>query len=308
MKRNIFLFGSLAYDNIITYDGFFKELIDSDIERSYNFSFLSTNVIKEYGGCAGNIAYNLKLIQESSNIVSSLGSDGNEYFEKLKNNNISIKYIKKYNDNLTAQAHIITDKSNNQITSFYQGVLGNKYDLSTLNIKKDDIAIVSPDNIENMKEYIHFLDKNKIKFIFDPGQVIGLFTEQELINFLKLSYFTIVNDYEFDILKNTIKLSEKELISTYNFIITKGDKGSISYLDKEEFIIPAYKPDQVVDSTGCGDSFRAGLLYGILNNFSPIEYCKIGASLASFNVEQNGTQNHFCGLKDIQKRMNSCEL
>jgi adenosine kinase len=303
MVNNIYLFGSLAYDNIIDYNGIFSDLVDNDIKRSHNFSFLASKIVKEFGGCSGNIAYSLNLLEATSTIVSAVGLDGNDYLKWLSSNEIATDNINFYKDELTAQAHIIADKGNNQITSFYQGALSYKHNIDNLMIDTNDIAIVSPDNIENMKNYIYSFKKNHIKYIFDPGQVVGLFSKDELITFISCSYITIVNDYEFDILKTITEMSRDEIVKNCTLIVTQGKNGSILYDSQTITYITAYKPVRVLDSTGCGDSFRSGLLYGIKNNFDTVKSCKIGASLASFNIELHGTQNHKCTLLDIEKRI-----
>jgi adenosine kinase len=301
--NNIYLFGSLAYDNIIDYNGVFSELVDTDTKRSYNFSFLASKIVKEFGGCAGNIAYSLNLLNTKSVIISSVGIDGNDYIDWLKKNELSIDNINIYKKELTAQAHIIADKGNNQITSFYQGSLSYEHKIDKLKINHNDIAIVSPDNVENMINYIKYLRENNIKFIFDPGQVVGLFTKDNLNDFISWSYITILNDYEFDILKDILQHSKEKIIKNNNFIVTKGKEGSVLYYDNEIININSYKPNEILDSTGCGDSFRSGLLYGIINHFNIEKSCKIGSSLGSFNIELHGTQNHKCTISEIEKRI-----
>ncbi|QKJ22274.1 PfkB family carbohydrate kinase [Poseidonibacter lekithochrous] len=287
--KKIILCGSLAYDNIIVSNDTFIEQYEK--YNSLNMSLSTGSVRVEYGGCAGNIAYGLNQLGIKSKIISSLGKkDSKNYLKHLKSNNIKTNDIRIFKG-FSAQAHILNDKENNQITSFYLGSLSNR--LNDVTFSKNNIVMISPDNIENMKFYANYCIKNNIEFIFDPGQVISMFNKKDLKLFISKSKILIINQHEFNFLAS--KFNEKKLFNlTKKIIITKDSSGSELYINGEmkhyEKANTVIKKE-IIDPTGCGDAYRAGVLYSLIIDDIK-KGMKIGSNLASENIKSHGTQNY----------------
>jgi adenosine kinase len=265
--------------------------------------------IKEkFGGTAGNIAYALTLMGENPVVSATIGHDYHKYFEWLANNGISTENIKIIGNEFTASAYITTDRADNQITGFNPGAMkySSSLDFDKLN-PKETIVIVSPGNLEDMLNYPRFFKTRGIDYIFDPGQSLPLWDAKDLIQVVEGCRILICNDYELDlIISKTGAKKEALLRLASTIIVTMGELGSIIFTPDGEINIPAVKPKKVVDPTGAGDSYRGGLISGLVQGKS-IEHCaRMGSVCASFAVECYGTQDYRFSPEEFNERLNGC--
>ena len=294
--------GSIAYDNIMLFDGNFEDQILAEQLDNLNISFLSSSMRREFGGCAINIAYNLKLLGYDSYPMGSVGKDFGPYSTWLESKGISQNHIKTFEEVYTAQAFIITDNRGNQITVFHPGAMDFSDKLKVSQAEDADIAILSPDGRKGMISHAAELFEAEIPFIFDPGQGLPMFNEDNLNFFIEKSTWVIVNDYECQMLLDRVKLNLSEIRSKVEaFIVTHGANGSTIYSGDQEIKIPAVKAAISKDPTGCGDAYRAGLIYGLSNSYDWLTIGRVSSLLGSIKVEYNGTQNHFFTIDEFKK-------
>ena len=285
--------GSFAYDNIMVFPDYFKNHILPDKVHMINVSFMVPEMRREFGGCAGNIAYNLNLLDGDALPMGTVGKDFEPYANWMDYNDIDRRHVTVVDDAFTAQAFITTDKDDNQITAFHPGAMS----LSHINTLSDvdvvSIGIVSPDGREGMIEHANqFADAN-IPFIFDPGQGLPMFTREEVIKFIEQAAWLTVNDYEWQLIQEQTGLSPKEVSDRVEaLIITRGGEGSYVYTKEKRHEIPSVKPGIIKDPTGCGDAFRAGLLYGLMNSMDWETTGRLASLMGMINIEEHGTQNH----------------
>lgn len=303
--KNILVIGSLAYDFIMNFDDCFADHILPDKIHILNVSFTAKKLSREFGGTAGNIAYNLSLLKEQPIIVACAGKDFDDYRKWLISHKIDVSYIKILKDQYTASAHIITDKDDNQITAFYGGaMLCNTASIKdVLTEKKIDIAILAPDCKEGMIRHARELKELKIPYIFDPGQQLPALSPRELKFLAQGSKASIFNDYELQLFQDKTKLSlDKVKKMTEYLIITLAKHGSKIFYQGKEYKIPPAKPKNEQDPTGAGDAYRAGILKGFVSN-TPIETMgRIASLVAVYTVEQYGTQTHKFTFDEFKKR------
>ncbi|MDP2178147.1 carbohydrate kinase family protein [Methylicorpusculum sp.] len=295
--------GSMAYDTIMVFHDKFKNHILPDKVHILNVSFLVPVMRREYGGCAGNIAYNLKLLGEDPYIMATVGHDFEPYAQWLCQCGISRDHIRILDDNYTGQAYITTDEDDNQITAFHPGAMN----MSHLNEVPTDlpisIGIVSPDGKEGMQRHAEQFVEQGIPFIFDPGQGMPMFNGEELIHFLDQATWVTLNDYESELMQERTGLSLEEIAEKVDaLIVTLGANGSKIYTQEECIEIPAAKPKSINDPTGCGDAFRAGLLYGLINEMSWRVTGRIASLLGAIKIEHHGTQNHGFSMESFKAR------
>ncbi len=304
--QKVLVCGSLAFDYIMNFNDKFKNHILPDKIHVLNVCFGAEKLSKEFGGTAGNIAYNLRLLGIDPIIFASVGKDFVDYKSWLAKNKIKTNYIN-YTKEYTASCHIITDLDDNQITFFHGGaMLHNHLSLKKI-IKKEKIklAICAPDCHKGMLLHTKELQDMKIPYIFDPGQGIGGYSGSELIRMAKGSLCTILNDYEFSVFQEKTKLIKQEILElTKYLIITLGPKGSEIYFGGKVYKILCAKPKKILDPTGAGDAYRAGLIFGLLNNFKVDKIGKIGACVSAYTVEKYGTQTHKFDLINFKTRFN----
>ncbi len=296
--------GSMAYDTIMVFHDKFKNHILPDKVHILNVCFLVPAMRREYGGCAGNIAYNMNLLGEEPLIMATVGHDFEPYSQWLCLTGISSQYIKVVDDNYTGQAYITTDEDDNQITAFHPGAMNSSHLNSVpADNKEISIGIVAPDGKEGMLLHAAEFAELKIPFIFDPGQGMPMFSGEELLKFMQQATWAIFNDYESELMQNSTGLSLEQLAAMVDaLIITRGDKGSEIYTQGRTIHIPAATPKAVLDPTGCGDAYRAGLLYGLMNEYSWEETGRIASLLGTIKIEHHGTQNHTFSMEDFKKR------
>jgi len=296
--------GSLVYDTIMNFPGQFKEHILPDKTHILNVSFLVDSLNKHFGGTAGNIAYNLSLLGLSPQVMATAGRDFWEYEDWLKLNKIKYKYLKIHNEDYTAQAYITTDKEDNQITAFHPGAMKYAGKLSLHDIKeKPDLMIVAPNDLKAMEKYVAEASEFKLRMIFDPGQQIPSFSKESLKNCLSKANYTIVNDYELELVLKKTELSQSEILKNSEaLLVTKGNLGSIIHTKKKSYNIPAFTPEKIVDPTGCGDAYRAGIIYGILAHLDWETTGRIASLLAAYKIARHGGQNHKFTLEDFKEK------
>ena len=295
--------GSMAYDTIMVFHDSFKNHILPDKLHILNVSFLVPTMRREYGGCAGNIAYNLHLLQEDAAIMATVGHDFEPYAQWLSRNGISTRFIKVLDDHYTGQAYITTDIDDNQITAFHPGAMSFSHLNAVPVDQKISIGIVSPDGKQGMQEHAEQFAEAGIPFIFDPGQGMPMFDGEELLRFLDLATYATFNDYEAELVQQRTGLSLEQLAAKVDaLIITLGGQGSKIYTHGQCIEIPVAPVSQLADPTGCGDAYRAGLLYGLINEYDWDVTGRIASLMGAIKIEHNGTQNHVFSLADFKLR------
>ena len=302
---NILVSGSLAYDRIMDFQGRFSDHILPEKIHVLNVSFTVNGLTEKFGGTAGNIAYGLSLLGEKPLILSAIGRDYHSYFDWLTKNHISCDGIKIIEGELTAGAYITTDQADNQITGFNPGAMkfASSFDCSKLS-PKESIAIVAPGNLEDMMNYSALYKSRGIDYIFDPGQSLPMWNSPDLIECIDGSRIMISNDYELELIISKTGLDKKQLLQLTDTIITTlGEFGSRVSTPNYEIDIPAIKPKEVVDPTGAGDAYRAGLIKGLVQNLNIKHSAEMGSVCASFAIERYGTQEYYFNLMDFEKRL-----
>ncbi|MBS3963709.1 MAG: carbohydrate kinase family protein [Methylomonas sp.] len=295
--------GSMAYDTIMVFHDKFKHHILADKVHMLNVSFLVPAMRREYGGCAGNIAYNLKLLQEEPLIMATVGHDFEPYAQWLSKCGINTRYIKVMDDHYTGQAYITTDEDDNQITAFHPGAMSFSH-LNDVPLASDIcIGIVSPDGKQGMQQHAEQLAELGIPFIFDPGQGMPMFDGAELLQFLELANYATLNDYEAELMQQRTGLTLEQIADKVDvLVITLGAQGSRIYTQGECIDIPPAPVKAIADPTGCGDAYRAGLLYGLINDYDWQVTGRIASLLGAIKIEHHGTQNHTFSMAEFKQR------
>ncbi len=295
--------GSMAYDTIMVFHDKFKHHILPEKVHILNVSFLVPVMRREYGGCAGNIAYNLNLLGEEPLIMAVVGHDFEPYSQWLSQNGLSSEFIHVMDNHYTGQAYITTDEEANQITAFHPGAMSFSHLNSIPTVSDISIGIVSPDGKEGMVLHADQFAELDIPFIFDPGQGMPMFNGAELLKFIDQATWMTLNDYESELMQNRTGLSLAELAERVEaLIITLGGQGSKIYTQGRCIDIPAAKPNVLQDPTGCGDAYRAGLLYGLMNEFDWDTTGRIASLMGAIKIEHHGTQNHDIDMADFKRR------
>ena len=295
--------GSVAYDNIMVFEDSFKNHILPDQIHILNVAFLVPRLRREFGGCAANIAYNLKLLGGDPLPMATVGEDFEPYRAWLKKNGIRQTCIRKLDGVLTAQAFITTDLDDNQITAFHPGAMNLSEKNKVSDAKGVKIGMVSPDGRSGMIKHAAQFKKAKVPFVFDPGQGLPMFNGDDLRKFIDQATWVTVNDYEWQLLKDRTGWGVADVASRVEaLIVTLGAKGSEIHAKGKTYKIPTVKPKKVADPTGCGDAYRAGLLYGLLNNLDWETTGRIASLMGSIKIEQHGTQNHSFTRDQFKRR------
>ncbi len=295
--------GSVAYDNIMVFEDSFKNHILPDQIHILNVAFLVPRLRREFGGCAANIAYNLKLLGGDPLPMATVGEDFEPYRAWLKKNGIRQTCIRRLDGVLTAQAFITTDLDDNQITAFHPGAMNLSEKNKVSDAKGVKIGMVSPDGRSGMIKHAAQFKKAKVPFVFDPGQGLPMFNGDDLRKFIDQATWVTVNDYEWQLLKDRTGWGVADITSRVEaLIVTLGAKGSEIYAKGKTYKIPTVKPKKIADPTGCGDAYRAGLLYGLLNNLDWETTGRIASLMGSIKIEQHGTQNHSFTRDQFKRR------
>lgn len=305
MFKNVVVTGSLAYDHIMSMPGRFKDHILPDKLHILNVSFIMDTFKQEFGGTAGNIAWNLGLLGIPTSVAAAAGSDFRSYKKHLsKLKSIDLTGIKEYKNELCARGFVITDKDDNQIWGFYQGAMKMTEGISVAKfLKKDVILMIAPNDPPAMLMYVNEAISKRTPYIFDPAFNIPHFNIKNLEKAIKGAYILIGNDYEIELIRKRLGWSKKKLNQKAEILITTlGSSGSRIERGNKKVNIPQAKPKNESDPTGSGDAFRAGLLAGIIKGY-PLETCaKMGALTAVYTVEKYGTQTHYFSKNEFSKR------
>ncbi len=285
--------GSVAYDNIMVFQGRFKEHILPEQIHILNVAFLVPQLRREFGGCAGNIAYNLKLLGGEPLIMATVGDDYGPYAYRLERLELDRTHVREVPGTMTAQAFITTDLDDNQITAFHPGAMDHSHLNSATQARGARLAIVAPDGREGMLQHARELAEAAIPFVFDPGQGLPMFSGEELLAFVEQASYVAVNDYEGKMLQERTGVSLEAIAGKVEALfVTQGAQGSMIYTDGERLHIPSVKPEGVVDPTGCGDAYRAGLLYGIASGMDWRATGQLASVMGAVKIASRGGQNH----------------
>jgi adenosine kinase len=295
--------GSLAYDNIMVFPDRFKNHILPEKIHILNVCFMVPELRREFGGCAGNIAYNLKLLEGDPLPMGTVGSDFGPYFEWFDRAGIRRDYITVIDNTLTAQAFITTDLDDNQITAFHPGAMNFSHKNSVLDAMGVTVGLLAPDGREGMIQHAREFVEAGIPFMFDPGQGMPMFSQDDLLQFIEQARWLAVNDYEWQLMQDRTDLSSRDLTERVEaLIVTRGAEGSSIYTKDHHYVIPAAPARAVKDPTGCGDAYRAGLLYGLMNKLDWETTGRIAALLGAIKIEHHGTQNHRFSRAEFEAR------
>jgi adenosine kinase len=285
--------GSMAYDNIMVFPGRFQEQILPDQIHILNVAFLVPEMRKEFGGCAGNIAYNLNLLGGQGHAMATVGDDFAAYSGWLAKQSLDTRYIREVASTLTAQAYITTDLDDNQITAFHPGAMDHSHISDVPTDAGVTVGMISPDGRQGMIDHAQQFADAGIPFVFDPGQGLPMFDGDDLRKFIEQASWVAVNDYEGQMLQERTGWNEQEISQQVEaLIVTRGAKGSTIFAAGEQIAIPAVTATEVRDPTGCGDAYRAGLLYGLLNDMDWADTGRLAAILGAIKIASLGTQNH----------------
>ena len=285
--------GSIAFDTIMNFEGRFGEQIMADQLHILNVSFLLPTLRRDFGGCAGNIAYGLKLLGGTPLPMATVGVDGNDYLARLSGLGISTEFVRMVDGAYTAQAMIMTDMDNNQITGFHPGAMEQAHTLKIAARDDIQIGIVAPDGFDAMVQHAQQFKDAAIPFIFDPGQQLPRFDGAQLKQFIEMATWVAVNDYEGKMLCERTGWSFEEISRRVRgLVVTLGSQGSEVWEDGIKVHVPVVEAAQVVDPTGCGDSFRAALLYGLEKGWPLARCAALGSHLGALKIAQRGPQNY----------------
>jgi adenosine kinase len=296
--------GSLAYDNIMTFEGRFGDHILPDQVHMLNISFLVPTMRRNFGGCAGNIAYALKLLGGDAKIMATLGdADAQLYLDRLDALGLSSENVRVLPGQHSAQCFITTDLANNQITAFHPGAMMESHLNHVDKTTGVTLGIVAPDGADGMRQHVEQFAAAGVPFVFDPGQGLPILESVELRRMIELATYVTVNDYEAKLLSNKTGWSVEEILGRVQaMVITRGEHGSQIFHDGGMEEIPPVKAQRVVDPTGCGDAFRGGLLYGIENKLGWEKTGRLASLMGSLKIEHQGPQTYAPSRADIEDR------
>ncbi len=295
--------GSIAYDNIMVFHDRFKNHILPEQIHILNVAFLVPDLRREFGGCAGNIAYNLQLLGGEAQIMATVGDDADPYLLRLDDLGLSRAHVRRIAGSFTAQAFITTDLDDNQITAFHPGAMSFSHLNHVADAKDAKLGIVAPDGRDGMQKHARDFAAAGVPFVFDPGQGLPMFSGDDLMEFLRLADYACFNDYEARLACDRTGRSLEQLAEEVKaLIVTRGGEGSHIYADGRRHDIPSVKADAVVDPTGCGDAYRAGLLYGISEGWDWEKTGRLAAVMGAIKIAHRGGQNHRSNRAEIGAR------
>jgi adenosine kinase len=298
--------GSMAYDTLMVFEGRFADHILPDRIHKLNVAFLTPSMRRNFGGCAGNIAYNLKLLGGDGLIMATVGHDFAPYREWLERWGIAQTHLRTVADEFTAQAYITTDLDNNQITAFHPGAMNHSQLNRVSDGKGIKLGIVAPDGRAGMLEHAAQFEAAGIPFIFDPGQGLPMFGGEELRDFISRASWVAVNDYEGSLLAERTGWTLEQIAThVHALIVTRGAEGSWIFADGARLEIPVARVSQIADPTGCGDAYRAGLLYGLAGGLDWATTGRVAALLGAIKIEQHGPQQHRFTLQEFKDRFSA---
>ena len=285
--------GSLAFDTIMDFEGRFAEQILPDQLHILNVSFLVPALRRDFGGCAGNIAYSLKILGGTPLPMATLGTDGADYLVRLANLGISSEFVRSVSDTYTAQAMIMTDKDNNQITAFHPGAMGLAHQIQVGAVEGVRLGIISPDGRDAMLQHAQQFKAAGIPFVFDPGQGLPMFNGEELTRFIQDADWVTVNDYEGKMLSDRTGLSHADISrQVRGLVVTLGAHGCEVWEGGQKTVVAPVKAQAVVDPTGCGDAWRGALLFGLEQGWPLTRCAALGNHVGALKIAQRGPQNY----------------
>lgn len=292
--------GSLAFDTIMNFEGRFSEQILPDQLHILNVSFLVPTLRRDFGGCAGNIAYALKALGGDPLPIATLGNDGGSYLERLKTLGIQTQWVRQCEDTYTAQALIMTDQANNQITAFHPGAMMQAHLTRVEPAAGVRLGIVSPDGRDAMLQHAEQFKAAGIDFVFDPGQGLPMFDGADLLRFIDQASWVTVNDYEGKMLSDRTGLSHAELSKrVLGLVVTLGSEGSEVWVQGEKTWVQPVKAASVIDPTGCGDAYRGALLYGLEQGWPLVRCAELGNRMGALKISHRGPQNYQVDRKSL---------
>jgi adenosine kinase len=295
--------GSFAYDTIMVFPDQFKNHILPDQVHKLNVCFFAPEMRKEFGGCSGNIAYNLHLLGGEAVPMGTVGEDFEPYRKWMSKIGLDQSHVVEIADSYTAQAFLTTDMDNNQIIAFHPGAMNFAHNSKVSDAKDIALGIVAPDGRDAMIEHSQQFEEAEIPFFFDPGQGLPMFDGEDLKRFIKQATYVCVNDYESEMLMDKTRMSLEQVASEVEaLIVTRGGEGSDIYTNGEQTHIEIIKVSELKDPTGCGDAFRSGLLYGVNNNWDWKSTGQLASLMGGVKIEQPGTQNHSPSKSDLEAR------
>lgn len=299
MSNKILVCGSVAFDTITVFEGHFKDHILPDSIQSLSVSFFVPSMRKEYGGCAGNIAYNLRLLDAQPVPVGTVGADAADYIQYMQRLGIDTSLVRVLPDMFTPQCFITTDLDSNQIASFHPGAMTRSFE-NDLSGTPAAWGIVAPDSKEGMFANAERLKAQGIPFVFDLGQAMPLFDGDDLLKMLDMAQVLTANDYEASVIEQRTGRDIQEISQGLRAaVVTRGAEGATLYTSGTATHIDPVKVEHVVDPTGCGDAHRAGLLYGLVNDWSLIDACRLANVMGAIKIASKGPQNHQPARADI---------
>jgi adenosine kinase len=302
-SRRILVSGSVAFDTIMVFDGRFEDHILPDRAHVLNISFLTPRLKREYGGCAANIAYNLRGLGGEPVILAAVGHDAAEYVERLRAMGIDTSAIRVEESHYTAQAFITTDLADNQINAFHPGAMSVAHRVSVASALPACWGIVGPNGKQAMMEHARGLADAGVPFVFDPGQGMPMFDGAELREFVEAATAVVVNDYEAAMLVERTGMSEEDIARKVDaLIVTRGGEGSVLYHAGDRAPVEAAPVSAAVDPTGCGDAYRGGLLYGLANGWDWLRCARLGSLMGAIKIECQGPQNHTIDRETVAQR------
>jgi adenosine kinase len=285
--------GSLAFDTIMSFEGRFAEQILPDQLHILNVSFLVPSLRRDFGGCAGNIAYSLRLLGGTALPMGAVGSDGGEYLQRLQDLGISSEFVLRADDTYTAQAMIMTDRDNNQITAFHPGAMMQAHKVQVKARPDIKLGMISPDGRDAMLQHAQQFKAAGIPFVFDPGQGLPMFDGKELASFIDMATWVTVNDYEGKMLSERTGWSSAEISRrVQGLVVTLGGEGCEVWVGGEKTLVAPQKPAAIVDPTGCGDAWRGALLHGLEQGWSLARCAELGNRVGAIKIASRGPQNY----------------
>jgi len=296
--------GSIAYDTIMVFPDQFRKHILADQMHILNVAFLVPDMRREFGGTAGNIAYNMRLLGEEPMIMATVGHDAGSYRARLADLGLSERHVRVLEDQFTAQAFITTDIDDNQITAFHPGAMSSSHLNRIADVPSVRLGIVSPDGRQGMIEHARDFAAARIPFIFDPGQGLPMFSGDELLELIGGASCLTVNDYEGRIVEQKTGRGIEEIAALVDcVVVTRGGEGSSLWTGGRRVDVPAVKAPALVDPTGCGDAYRAGLLYGMARGWDWVKSARLASVMGSIKIGHRGGQNHRPGREAIAAQL-----
>ncbi len=295
--------GSVAYDNVMVFPGRFRDHILPDRIHMLNVAFLVPSLRRNFGGCAGNIAYNLGLLGVPGLPMAAVGRDFGAYADWMRSTGVDASQLRVIDDEYTAQAFITTDLDDNQITAFHPGAMNHSHLNRVSQVPGCTLGVVAPDGRQGMVEHATQFAEAGIPLLFDPGQGLPMFDGPELLEFIGKATWVAVNDYEGQLLCERTGLTHREIASRVRaLVVTRGAEGSVIHADGREYSIPAARPDAVTDPTGCGDAYRAGLVYGLQHGLDWETTGRVASLMGAIKVAHPGTQSHSFSQDEFRDR------